>query len=150
QLDKPNSAPEYDILKLAENLDRIEECERERKEAEDKDWYLSDIFRGAKGSEALLQIQVKLRKLNDVYTKSKKSLVSKNDMIEPTKLISCDDGLCHLLKGEIFLSKSGSADIDCRWAMETPHGKPVAVYLQFKHSSLETESNTFNHDKLRE
>ncbi|KAF9346082.1 hypothetical protein BGX26_002438 [Mortierella sp. AD094] len=110
---------------------------------------LSKVFRGAKGCRSLLDHQVKLREF-EVFEESIKCLVEKTDVLVLADTIFCKDDEHRRKEDGIFLCMQGNANIDYRWIMQSgQEGKPLAIFLQAKHSELTTKGDTFNHDDLQ-
>jgi len=102
-----------------------------------KSWCLSDIFRGVKGDATLLQHQVKLCDLG-VFTEQEKFLVKTTDTAQFSKSVLCDDNITRPLETAIFHCADECANIDHRWAVESADGKPLAIFMQDKHSKYDT------------
>src|SRR3954451_5520941 len=83
----------------------------------DKNWQLSDIFRGAKGADTLLQRKVRLRRLK-VFTENEKFLVKTSDITKFTKFVLCDDNVSREFDRGIFRCYQGCANIDHRWILD--------------------------------
>lgn len=97
-------------------------------------WQLSDIFRGAKGADTLLQHRVRLHKLK-VYTENEKFLVKTSDIAKFTKFVSCDDNVTREFDKGIFRCYQGCANIDHRWVLDSAdEGKKLAIFSQIKYS----------------
>jgi hypothetical protein len=97
-------------------------------------WQLSDIFRGAKGTDTLLQRRVRLHKLK-VYTENEKFLVKTSDIAKFTKFVSCDDNVTREFDKGVFRCYQGCANIDHRWVLDSAdEGKKLAIFSQIKYS----------------
>jgi hypothetical protein len=116
---------------------------------EQKNWCLSDIFRGAKGNPNLLKCQVKLHQL-DVFTEKNKLLVKTTDIAEFKRSVLCKDEITRSLETAIFHCADECANIDHRWVLESAsNGKPLAIFMQDKHSALDTNDPTVSGPELK-
>ncbi|CAG8510643.1 12022_t:CDS:1 [Acaulospora colombiana] len=103
-----------------------------------KNWRLSDVFRGAKCVDALLQRKVRLHKLG-VFTENKKFLERTSDTACFDKSVSCDDDVTRSLEEGIFRCYRGCANIDHRWVLESANNeKNLAFFSQIKYSERDT------------
>ncbi|KAF9993024.1 hypothetical protein BGZ65_011510, partial [Modicella reniformis] len=85
-----------------------------------------------------------------VFQEATKCLVHKTDILSLNSSVLCDTTCRELDKG-IFKCAVSNAALDYRWVMESNQGgKPLAVFLQVKHSELTTTGARFNHTDLKE
>ncbi|RIA91522.1 hypothetical protein C1645_821932 [Glomus cerebriforme] len=116
---------------------------------EQKNWCLSDIFRGAKGNANLLKCQVKLHQL-DIFTEKNKLLVETMDIAEFKRSVLCKDEITHSLEMAIFHCADEYANIDHHLVLEsTSNGKPLAIFIQDKYSDLNMNNSTISGPDLK-
>ncbi|KAF9431563.1 hypothetical protein BGZ76_000148 [Entomortierella beljakovae] len=115
--------------------------------AKSDEWTLSDVIRGAIGNKKLLDRKVKLR-TKEVYKEKKKCLRLKTSVLKLSETILCEFDESIKPEEGIFLCKKNAANLDCRWILETDDGKPMAIFVQTKHSDLTTDGNKFNQAQL--
>ncbi|KAF9400204.1 hypothetical protein BGZ76_007756, partial [Entomortierella beljakovae] len=111
---------------------------------------LSEIFRGAKGNKDLLNRRVILQD-KDVYWEKKQCLHTKKTTLELGDiecLLGEDTTISRQQEDGLFLCKKNTASLDCRWIMQSEEGKPFAIFVQTKHSELETTYAKFNREAL--
>ncbi|RUS14452.1 hypothetical protein BC937DRAFT_93803, partial [Endogone sp. FLAS-F59071] len=114
-----------------------------------ENWRLSDVFRGAQGDATLLQHEVKLRKLN-VFTEKERFLVKTTSTASYNKSILCDDGVTRDLSEGVYRCAINNANVDHRWTINSVSGKPLAIFMQDRHSALETENPIVYYNDLNE
>ncbi|CAG8567503.1 3221_t:CDS:2 [Diversispora eburnea] len=103
-------------------------------------WRLSDIFRGAKGVDALLQRRVQLRKLN-VFAEKDKFLERTDSIANLNKSILCDDNVTRSFDEGIFRCYRGCANIDHRLVLDSSDsGKKLAIFSQIKYSECDAST----------
>jgi hypothetical protein len=112
-----------------------------------KNWLLSDIFRGAKGDETLLRREVRLRELK-VFIEKERFLAQKNSVPALSTSVLCDDNVTRGLAEGIYRCAINNANVDHRWAIDSVSGKPLAIFMQDKHSALETDDSKVSYQFL--
>ncbi|CAG8634545.1 6059_t:CDS:2 [Paraglomus brasilianum] len=112
-----------------------------------KNWHLSDVFRGAKGDAALLQHEVILHKVG-VFTEKERFLTLSKDTALFNTQVTCDDGITRDLMNGIYHHATNNANMDYRWAIDSVSGKPLAIFMQDKHSLLETTNSEITYKEL--
>ncbi|GET52487.1 hypothetical protein GLOIN_2v1805244 [Rhizophagus irregularis DAOM 181602=DAOM 197198] len=101
-------------------------------------WQLSDIFRGVKGADTLLQRRVQLRQLK-VFIEKEKFLQLTDDIAKFDKSVLCDDNVIRPFNGGVFRCYQGCANIDHRWAFDSADsGKNLAIFSQIKYSERDS------------
>ncbi|RHZ54564.1 hypothetical protein Glove_426g36 [Diversispora epigaea] len=103
-------------------------------------WRLFDIFRGAKGVDALLQRRVQLRKLN-VFAEKDKFLQRTDSITNLNKSILCDDNVTRSFDEGIFRCYRGCANIDHRLVLDSSDSKKkLAIFSQIKYSECDAST----------
>ncbi|CAG8536916.1 11796_t:CDS:2, partial [Racocetra fulgida] len=103
-------------------------------------WRLSDVFRGAKGDDTLLQRRVRLYKLK-VFTEKENFLQRTDSIAILNKSILCDDNVTRSFDEGIFRCHRGCANIDHRWVLDSSNSeKKLAIFLQIKYSECDAST----------
>ncbi|PKY48303.1 hypothetical protein RhiirA4_524867 [Rhizophagus irregularis] len=128
----------YEICKINRKIDLKKQ---ELNNQINNNWQLSDIFRGVKGADTLLQCRVQLRQLK-VFVEKEKFLQLTDDIAKFDKSVLCDvcdDNVICPFNGGVFRCYQGCANIDHHWTFDSANsGKNLAIFSQIKYSERDS------------
>ncbi|CAB4440400.1 unnamed protein product [Rhizophagus irregularis] len=138
ELEQKKQEEIYEICKINRKIDLKKQ---ELNNQINNNWQLSDIFRGVKGADTLLQCRVQLRQLK-VFVEKEKFLQLTDDIAKFDKSVLCDvcdDNVICPFNGGVFRCYQGCANIDHHWTFDSANsGKNLAIFSQIKYSERDS------------